>query len=501
VKKVILALGLGALAACSDATSPVNTATPNLKTRATLATGDNVATVKEADVTRQVEDTPPTDSWVLYTRASTTGSASFVVGPAATPPSGHGSLQLSTPDGSAKVFLFNYDESGTKLADIDSIAYDTYRSAGSAQQVTSLNIQVDPNGPDVAGGFTTLVFEPVYNTIQGAVVNDAWQHWNAFNGGDAIWWSSRAIPGVCATECYVSWNTIVANNPDATILAFGINQGSGNGGLTTSVDALVLGVSGNSITYDFEDSACHFTTNGSNYNLDGDCVTTSTIIIPPGLTLNGNGHTITANDPAGDHFRGAVVTNGGTTNSVTNVTITAAGLSNVCDGGTDRLRGILFDGANGSITNSTVAGVRQGLSGCQEGNAIEVRNQPFSESGPISVGPDVNVTISGNTVSNYQKNGITVNGAVVANVFGNTVTGDGPADYIAQNGIQIGYGATATVKSNTASGNFYTSPATEACGLLLYRADGVKSSANKFFGNQVNQCNYGKGGGNVEASN
>src|SRR3546814_2303812 len=31
--------------------------------------------VTEGDVTRQVEDTPPTDDWVLYTRAGTPASA------------------------------------------------------------------------------------------------------------------------------------------------------------------------------------------------------------------------------------------------------------------------------------------------------------------------------------------------------------------------------------------------------------------------------------------
>ena len=194
--------------------------------------------------------------------------------------------------------------------------------------------------------------------------------------------------------------------------------------------------------------------------------------------------------------------NGGTTASVIDLNVTASGLANVCDGGNGRLRGILFDGASGSITGNTVTGVRQGLSGCQEGNAIEVRNGPFAgETGSVTVGPDVNVTISGNTVRNYQKNGITVNGSVVANVLTNVITGDGPITYIAQNGIQIGFGGTATVRSNTVSGNNYTPTTDTACGLLLYRADGVKASANSISSNEVNQCNFGKGGGNVKPAN
>jgi hypothetical protein len=206
--------------------------------------------VTESDITRQPENTPPTNNWVLYTRNAGTGA--FVAGPG-TPPLGAGSLQLDTPTGADKVFLFNYDHIGTRLADINAISYSTYRTAGSLQQVTALNMEVDYNGPDVAGGFTTLVFEPVYNTDQGAVVDGQWQFWDAYNSGNAKWWSTKNIPGVCAFDCFVPWSAIVAANPDATILGgFGVNQGSGNPGLSAAVDALTFGAAGTTVTYDFE---------------------------------------------------------------------------------------------------------------------------------------------------------------------------------------------------------------------------------------------------------
>jgi hypothetical protein len=501
LKRLTLAAGLVFLAACGDSSTAPTSSANISKPSFTLSTGDNTIAVREADIARQAEDTPPTSAWVFYTRNAAAGT--FVEGPA-TPPLGNGSFQVSTPASADKGILFNFDHVGTTLSSIDAISYNTYRSAGNLQQVASLNIVVDFNGPSVTGGFTTLVFEPVYNTGQGAVVNDTWQTWDAFDGGNAIWWSSRAIPGVCASSCFVTWNTIVTANADATILGgFGINQGSGNDGLTTAVDALKIGYGGNSVTYNFEDSNCHFTTNSTTMSLDGDCQTSSTILIEDGKTLDGNNYTITAIDPAGGHFIGAVIKNGGETASVVDLNVTASGLSNnTCDAGNDRLRGILFDGASGTISNNHVSGVRQGLSGCQEGNAIEARNSPFAgETGSVKVGPDKFVTITDNTVSNYQKNGITVNGAVVATVTGNVVTGDGPVSYIAQNGIQIGFGGTATIRSNTVSGNYYSPETTEACGILLYRADGVKASANALFANQKDMCNYGKGGGNVDFTN
>jgi hypothetical protein len=208
--------------------------------------------VTEASVARQAEDTPPTDNWVLYTRTGTLATAgAFVEGPG-TPPLGTGSLEFTTATGGEKVFLFNFDHVGTPLADINAIGYKTYRTSGSLQQVTALNIQVDFNG-DATGGFTTLVFEPVYNTNQGAVVNGEWQTWDAYAAGQATWWSSRAIPGVCAFDCFVAWDTILVSNPDAVILGgFGVNQGSGNPGLVTAVDALTLGAGDNVVTYNFE---------------------------------------------------------------------------------------------------------------------------------------------------------------------------------------------------------------------------------------------------------
>jgi hypothetical protein len=208
------------------------------------------AVVTETDIVRQAENTPPTNNWVLYTRNA--GNGSFRVGPGA-PPSGVGSFETVTPTGADKVTLFNYDHIGTKLSTIDQISYSTYRTSGaSPNQVPALNIEVDYNGSD-PGGFTTLVFEPVYNTNQGPIQDGVWQNWDAYNGGNAIWWSSKPIPGVCAFDCFVTWNAILAANPQAEILGgFGINQGSGNPALTGASDKLTIGYNGDCVTYDFE---------------------------------------------------------------------------------------------------------------------------------------------------------------------------------------------------------------------------------------------------------
>jgi hypothetical protein len=88
-------------------------------------------------------------------------------------------------------------------------------------------------------------------------------------------------------------------------------------------------------------------------------------------------------------------------------------------------------------------------------------------------------TISGNVLHSYQKGGITVRGAgASAKIEGNTVTGSGQVNYIAQNGIQVSFGGTATVKNNTVSGHRYTPDGTESCGLLFYQAGKVMQKVN-----------------------
>ncbi len=213
--------------------------------------------------------------------------------------------------------------------------------------------------------------------------------------------------------------------------------------------------------------ACSFTTSAKSktMTLNADCTTDHSVVVPNGYTLDGAGHTVTAVDPSGGHFVGGVVQNGGAAANVTNLKITTSHLIDVCDGGADRLRGILFDGASGSITCNDISNINQGASGCQEGNAIEVRNFGSSPS-------TVHVTIDGNKTTDYQKTGIVANGDVDATITDNIVSGGAPVGYIARNGIQVGFGATGMVKRNTVSGNSYTGTSDASGGILIVGGPG-----------------------------
>ncbi len=68
----------------------------------------------------------------------------------------------------------------------------------------------------------------------------------------------------------------------------------------------------------------------------------------------------------------------------------------------------------------------------------------------------------------YGKGGIVANGeGTQVAVTGNVVLGAGPTAAVAQNGIQIGYGASGTVMRNTVVGHSYTGPLYSSGGILV----------------------------------
>lgn len=259
--RIVPVLAAFAAAACStDATGPGmerHDGRPVVQSVEGLASAQKdrgTVVVTERDITRQPENTPPTNNWVYYFRLPTS-TGTFVTGPG-NPPLGSGSFLMSTPTVADKGTLFNYDHIGTQLADITDISYATYRDPASIDGVAlpSINIQVDKDGGALLpGDFLTLVYEPYLNgaTIQEGV----WQTWETIPG---TWWATRPITlaggTVCLPQvCTFSWSAFVAAHPNATIVGgFGVNQGSFNPGLIAATDALSITTNGTTITYDFE---------------------------------------------------------------------------------------------------------------------------------------------------------------------------------------------------------------------------------------------------------
>ncbi len=154
------------------------------------------------------------------------------------------------------------------------------------------------------------------------------------------------------------------------------------------------------------------------------------------------------------------------------------------------------DDVNVDINNSTIHDIGETpFNGAQHGVAIYYRALTLLTGSAFG-------NVEDNVLSEYQKGGIVVNGArAVVNTLGNIVTGLGPVNFIAQNGIQYGFGSNGTTRGNEISGHFYTgtvgvgpNPGGEnppgweyfSAGLLLYQPGVVKHSKNFYADNQHN---------------
>jgi hypothetical protein len=148
----------------------------------------------------------------------------------------------------------------------------------------------------------------------------------------------------------------------------------------------------------------------------------------------------------------AAKTGGGNTKgmhvSISQVTVLGNWPTTVCYGS---LYGVLVGGgASLALTDSVLSQIGAfPLNGCQGGVGVQAGFAPTGQIG--------HATLSNDTIETYQKNGITIDGSgSTAKISDVTVTGDGPTDQIAQNGIQISFGATGTVTGSLISGNNYT---------------------------------------------
>jgi hypothetical protein len=142
-----------------------------------------------------------------------------------------------------------------------------------------------------------------------------------------------------------------------------------------------------------------------------------------------------------------ILVNGTNGANVENLEVNGAGSSNA---NMQNFCGIVFQDASGTISKTTVKNVAQPSAyfGDQQGWAVFIESDSAGTS---------NVNILSNTLSGYQKAGILCAGPkTTCTITGNTVTGAGRTAQIAQNGIEILYGASAAVESNQISANSYS---------------------------------------------
>jgi nitrous oxidase accessory protein NosD len=220
----------------------------------------------------------------------------------------------------------------------------------------------------------------------------------------------------------------------------------------------------------------------------------SAVVKPLGMTAN------TTNRVNGIPIAAVVLVRG-----TTDVTIRRLTIDGVNNGITDcepTLVGIFYRNASGEIRDvairNMILGV--GLEGCQSGLGI------FAQK-PVGAGRVREVRVVNSSIHDYQKNGITGNEpGVKIQATGNVVTGIGPTSGVAQNGIQIGFGATGQINENTVINHIWapcvsvSDCAAVGADLLILNTNNVSILENTVGKSQCGICLSGIDDGQVNDS-
>jgi parallel beta-helix repeat protein len=176
------------------------------------------------------------------------------------------------------------------------------------------------------------------------------------------------------------------------------------------------------------------------------------------------------------------------------------GLGNNC--GAPNLIGIYYQDASGIVNHAVVRDqTAVPASGCQWGLGIFVQSGISTVTGRIGTST---VSVLNSSVHDFQKNGITGNEVgTKLTVSLNQVRGQGSTTGAAENGVQLGFGATGTVNVNTVIDEIWgpdTSSDTgdAAAGILVYDVAGATVSANHVGNTQFGITVVGDGGSSAD---
>jgi parallel beta-helix repeat protein len=194
------------------------------------------------------------------------------------------------------------------------------------------------------------------------------------------------------------------------------------------------------------------------------------------VTVPAGGVVVNATSLGGNPVAAQIVVTGGARVTISDLTVDGYG-NGIATCATD-LVGIYFQNASGTVTESAVLNevLPAGFTGCQSGEGI------YAESGS---GGTSTINVNTTTVENYQKNGITGNSAgTTLTATNNTIVGQGSTTGAAENGIQIGFGATGTLTSNTVTDDVWgpdtsSDAGDAAAGILVYASSDVDIESNQ----------------------
>ena len=184
--------------------------------------------------------------WSIIDRNVMKNGDSYLRSGPGTPPKGIGSLGIRTGDGADKAAFGNQvDFAGVALSSISTVKYSVYTTRENSDLSTAngpnVAVEIDPDGPAVTGGYSTLVYVPT------ALTANAWTDLDASTAKQ--WYLTRdATPATgCIQSSYCTLAQVKTSLPDATLYTVQLGKGR-DFAFSGAVDALVI----NNDTYDFE---------------------------------------------------------------------------------------------------------------------------------------------------------------------------------------------------------------------------------------------------------
>lgn len=460
--------------------------------------------------------------WVPIEETAT-GAASFVTGPGS-PPLGVGSAQIDVSGNGGSgggEYVMTPAYAGTLLSNITALQYSSLRQTIDGSNSTSVNLQFDTDF-DVTDGSSAwqgrLLYVPANEAgVPGTILQNTWYTWNPI-GANARWWitgtpkvggSDAANPcPLFGTTC--SWATILSTFPNAAVhpvyQEFGLKQGSGEGIITSNFDALLIGVSGNNIQYDFEpDTTCtsdcyvNWTTGNDAY--DGKTATTARHSFVSAITSLTSGGTVHAangtyienvliNKPltlVGASQAGVIVRP-----SITNPNCGGGGGGSLCAGSSNVL---LVQADNVTIHDLTVDGDNTFLTSAYNvgGANLDARNGIITNH---NAGVYNNLEIYNTTTKNIYLRGVYASSGGTFNFHDNTVTnvqGEtqsiammnfGGSGYFTDNTVSY---ANDAIASNWSTGTEYDNNTVTNSGSGVH-SDNNNTTADNIHDNTVSAC-------------
>lgn len=132
----------------------------------------------------------------------------------------------------------------------------------------------------------------------------------------------------------------------------------------------------------------------------------------------------------------------------------------------NRFEGVAFYNAGGAVLNCCIVNIDDTpQTGVQHGVGVWAFN---NTGGPYAL------EVGNTTISGYQKNGMALSGdGLTVDVHDCTTIGSGDVAYIAQNGIQVSFGAGGSITDCSVSDMRYTPATTVSSGVLIYQGTSV----------------------------